>query len=137
MEMSTRDERDLDVLFHRFNNAFIQELSLRFDGESLRLPYYLKARANDLQCLIRSLHVGATEHGIDYGVVDFVGAHLKPEIYETKMVDRNLPDYDSVLTQDYIMLFSRNALRGNVTHLEYEVRILHRNGFVLTLLFMP
>ncbi|KAH7691414.1 hypothetical protein AAVH_40070 [Aphelenchoides avenae] len=55
----------------------------------------------------------ATE--IDYAVLDFVGAHLKPQVYETTILD--IPDY--------VMLFSYKALCGHIKHLEYDGRKLN------------
>ncbi|KAH7699308.1 hypothetical protein AAVH_33587, partial [Aphelenchoides avenae] len=105
-------EADLETLFRRVNNAFIRRLVIDFLPKDLPLPYYLWANADDLQCQIRALSFRATGERIDYALVDFLGTHLKPRICETWSVNE--------LSEDYVMLFTRDALRGNVTHLVFD-----------------
>ncbi|KAH7699674.1 hypothetical protein AAVH_33221, partial [Aphelenchoides avenae] len=77
---------------------------------NLSIFNHLRANANDLQCRIQVLRVdSAAAEGIDYGMVDFVGVHLKPWIYATSVADH----------EDYAMLFTHNALRGSIKHLVY------------------
>ncbi|KAH7716288.1 hypothetical protein AAVH_16287 [Aphelenchoides avenae] len=110
--MSTQCERNFETLFHRVNNAFIHQLTLNFFRECLRLPYYLLANSTELQCKIRTLQVDALDNDIDYALVDFIGVHLKPQVYEAWV--------DVGTNEEYVMLFARNAVRGNVKYLEYE-----------------
>lgn len=115
------DEQDLEAVFHRFSNAFIRRLTLDFVLEDLPLPYYLRANANDLQCEISVLRVGATS-GIDYALADFLGLHLKPETFEVWS--------DNELSDDTALLFKRDAYRGNIKHVVYEVGNPHLMGMV-------
>ncbi|KAH7673225.1 hypothetical protein AAVH_42295, partial [Aphelenchoides avenae] len=111
---SSPDEEELEMFFHFANNAFIYRLTPSFRPENLPFPYYLRANVKNLQCQVGALHiVKATEEVIDYALVDFLGSHLKPRIYETSIAGE--------LPEDYAMLFAHKALRGNLTHLLYEV----------------
>lgn len=107
-------EHDLDTLFHRMNNAFVRRLSLSFHADDAVFLYYLRANADGLQCQVGALRVLVSSAEIDHVLVEFVGVHLKPRVYEA-CTRAELP-------QDYAMLFTRNVLRGNIAHLVYEVR---------------
>lgn len=77
------------------------------------LPFlnYLRANADELQCRVIALNM-ATDV-IDYALVDFLGVHLQPQVYETSAL--------LVYREDFVMLFARGALRRSVKHLEYRV----------------
>lgn len=108
-------ERDLEILFRRVNYAFIRRLSLNFRRGSLVFPYYLAANASALHCQIRALRIDGTLQGIDYALVDSLGVHLKPHTYATRIEGR--------LREDYVMLFTHNALRSTVRHLEFDLNM--------------
>lgn len=57
IRMDVPGERNLEVLFHRVNNAFIRRMTLALSRHDLRLPYYLQANADELQCQVGALHV--------------------------------------------------------------------------------
>lgn len=105
-------ERDLETPFRRLKNAFVHRLILSFGTENLPVLYYLRGNANDLQCRVSVLRI-YNSVGIDYALVDFLGAHLKPQVYERPTVRE--------FREDYAMLFANDALRGSVKHLVYEV----------------
>ncbi|KAH7716293.1 hypothetical protein AAVH_16292 [Aphelenchoides avenae] len=96
-----KGEKDLESLFHRLNNSFIRRLALSFLPEDLPAPYYLQANADNEE--------------IDGALVDFLGVHLKPQTYEAST------GVFADLAKDYAMLFTRNALRGNIKHLVYSL----------------
>lgn len=106
-------EQDPEMLYHRINNAFIERLALSFRQRALCHLKYLRANAEDIQCKIGTLRIDGCAAAVDYALIDFLGGHLKPKIYETWMYD--------LLRRDYATLFAHNALRGKVTHLVYEV----------------
>ncbi|KAH7721306.1 hypothetical protein AAVH_11156 [Aphelenchoides avenae] len=58
-------------------------------------------------------HIEATNEAIDYDLVVFMGARIKPRIYETSMDDND--------QEEYAMLLAHNALRGTVKHVEYQL----------------
>ncbi|KAH7707700.1 hypothetical protein AAVH_25055 [Aphelenchoides avenae] len=103
-----------EELLRRVKNAFVHRLTVDFREESLPILHHLRANADDLQCQAGALHIEATADAIDYVLVDFMGAHLKPRICETSM-----DDYGQ---EEYAMLLARKALRGTVKHVEYQVR---------------
>lgn len=105
-------EQDLEMLFRRVNNAFIHRLTLSFHRMDLALPYYLRTNADELQCHVRILRIEGVAEAIDAALVDFLGVQMKPKVYETQMWN---------LHEDYIMLFTHDALRGSIAHLAYEV----------------
>ncbi|KAH7712433.1 hypothetical protein AAVH_20237, partial [Aphelenchoides avenae] len=107
-------EHELDMLFHRVSNAFIYRLSLSFLRVDLPLPYYLRAHANDLHCRVRTLHIKNAAVAIDYALVDFLGACLKPQVYETSPVG------STSFHKRYAMLFTNDTLRRSVSHVVYE-----------------
>lgn len=111
------------MLFDRLNNAFVHRLTLSFCQENLHLLHYLRANANVLKCEVGLLSIGDTSKAIDYALVDFLGAHLKPSTYETLMFHG--------LREDYAMFFARDAWRGNVKHLTYIVSQYPTNGGVV------
>lgn len=106
-------EHDLDALFYRVNNTFIHRLRLSFSPGNLPFPGYLRASANDLQCRIGILSIHGSVEKIDDALVHFLGAHLKPKVYETWIVGQ--------LREDYTMLFTHDALRGGLTDIVYKV----------------
>lgn len=106
-------ENNLEHLFHLVNNAFVRRLSLSFRREHLRLPFYLRANADKLQCQIGALHIRDTEAPIDHALVAFLGIHLKPSIYETSTV--------GLLREEYAMLFAHDDLCSNLKRLAYNV----------------
>lgn len=75
----------------------------------------MRANASELQCQIRALNTKDSPAGIDYALVDFLGFHLKPQVYEASI------GAAPARSNEYAMLFTRNALRGSVKHLVYEV----------------
>lgn len=101
-----------EELFRRVKNAFVHRLTVDFRATSLPLLHHLRTNADDLQCQIGALHIAASEEGVDYALVDFLGARLKPRVFETSM--------DGGGQEDYAMLLAHNALRGNIKHLEYH-----------------
>ncbi|KAH7712426.1 hypothetical protein AAVH_20230 [Aphelenchoides avenae] len=110
---------DLTIVLHRLDNAFIHRLMVSFLEENLRFAHYIRANASELQCQIRTLHIDGSQEeqdgravGIDYDLLDFLGAHLKPQIYKSSIAD--------VLREGCVMLLPHDALRSNVTHLVYE-----------------
>lgn len=107
-------EKRLKMLFHRFNNAFIHRLELSFRPQDLVLPYYLQAKADELQCQVRVLCISDEAARIDYVLIDFLGTRLKPQVYETWSSSRGCHE-------DYVMLFMHKALRGTVKNLVYDV----------------
>ncbi|KAH7714037.1 hypothetical protein AAVH_18610 [Aphelenchoides avenae] len=107
------DEAYIDMLFGRVNNSYIHRLTLSFRPENRLRLYHLRSHANHLQCQVRALRIDATAERIDYGLVDFLGVHLEPQVFETSMTRE--------FREDYAMLFACNALRGNVKHLAYEL----------------
>lgn len=107
-------EQDLETLYRRVNNAFVDRLELSFHPEDSILLYHLRASASHLQCQIGALRVQAKSVEIDYLLVDFVGVHLKPKAYEMSVWSE-----DDI--EEYERLYTHNALRGNVTHLAYDV----------------
>lgn len=111
--MVAPSEQDLETIFHRVKKAFVHRLWLSFDQEHAPLLQRLRENTDDLQCRIRVLHIGNAWVAIDYALVDFLGAHLKPLIYETSI--------EHEFSEDYSLLFRHNALRGNLKHLEFEV----------------
>ncbi|KAH7712794.1 hypothetical protein AAVH_19868, partial [Aphelenchoides avenae] len=112
-EMMTPDDQDLQTLFYRVNNAFIQRFTLSFRRENRAFPYYIRAKANDLHCKVDALRVeGEGNAEIDYVLVSFLGLHLKPQVYETWMLRE--------LHEDYIMLFAHDSFRRIVTSLVYD-----------------
>ncbi|KAH7712783.1 hypothetical protein AAVH_19857, partial [Aphelenchoides avenae] len=104
-------DEDVEVLFHCVNNAFIYRLTLDFRPENLPFFAYLRANANELQCQVGALIIICFEAGIDYALIDFVGVHLKPQVYKMSMANE--------FREDYAMLIAHNALRGSVTQLDY------------------
>lgn len=108
-------EKELETFFHRVNNDFIRRLSLSFDHVSLPLLQGLRQNASNLQCHVITLHIGDTSEAIDNALVDFVGDHLKPQVYELST------DVDTEFSENHAMLFTHDALRGNVAHLVYTV----------------
>lgn len=107
-------EADLETFFHRVNNAFIHELEFGgFCQESHRRLCRFLATANSLQCQIGALRIEVSKEGIDYALIEFLGVHLKPHTYEVSMIGK--------LREDYVMLFTHEALRGSVRHLVCEV----------------
>lgn len=116
-KVSMPGEWDLEMLFHQINNAFINSLSVSFLPEDRLLPFYLRANADVLHCKVGVLHVNGLPEGkaddIDYALIDFLGVSLKPQAYETSMTGE--------LREDYAMLFTYDALRGNVKHVAYWV----------------
>lgn len=111
--MHARDEQDREELFHRINNAFVRRLTLSFYRAELLYLDYLRANANNLQCQIRRLHIEDSGKDIDYALLDFLGVHLKPQIYEATILFAH--------REDIIMLFTRTALRDTVRHVVYWV----------------
>lgn len=107
------DELDVHEVFHRVNDSFIRRLELIFAPEDLVAAFHLQANANDLQCQIEALCVVDSEEEIDYVLVDFLGIHLKPQVYEASTAVE--------LFEDCALLFTHNALRGNVKHVIYRV----------------
>lgn len=128
-------ERELERRFHDINNSFVDRLSLSFRPEDRPFLYYLRANADDLQCHIGALHLeyllGEVEHDtegpVDYALVEFLGVHLKPRIYEMSA--------NKEFREDYAMLFTYGALRSSVKQLVYKVsesraiRPLYGTGF--------
>ncbi|KAH7694712.1 hypothetical protein AAVH_38237, partial [Aphelenchoides avenae] len=106
-------EQDVEMLFRRMNNAFIERLTLRFCRENIRLPRYLRSNADDFQCRNRTFHVMDSDEKIDYSLVDWLAVRLKPRICEAFIWSASRVD-------DYALLFAQSALRGSVTHLEYK-----------------
>ncbi|KAH7721301.1 hypothetical protein AAVH_11151, partial [Aphelenchoides avenae] len=74
------------------------------------------ARADDLQCQIRVLRVtdvveeDGNKVALDYALVDFLGVHLKPQLYEATTNE-----------EGHAMLFAQRALRDVVSHLVYDL----------------
>ncbi|KAH7706806.1 hypothetical protein AAVH_25971 [Aphelenchoides avenae] len=83
-----------------------------FCRENTPIFNHLRAKADSLQCQIRSLRVDGAAGGIDYALADFLGVYLKPRTYTTKVADE----------EDCTMLFTHRALRGNMTHLMYQFK---------------
>ncbi|KAH7695961.1 hypothetical protein AAVH_36973, partial [Aphelenchoides avenae] len=113
IDVPASSEQDLETLFHRVNNAFIRVLSFSFYREDLAPLNYLTAKTGELQCQIRSLRIRASTAGIDYALVDFLGVHLKPQVY-------HFSTYRPRFEEASAMLFVRNSLRHCVVHLEYN-----------------
>lgn len=120
VEVENLNEQDLEKLFHQLNNAFVDRLTFSFRRKDLTLPYYLRANASDLQCQIGALRIEGTSEAIDYALVDFLGACLKPQIYVVWMGQEQAL-MRRELCEDYAMLLKHDVLRGNVKHLECEV----------------
>lgn len=117
---SLNDGPQVEEFFHCINNCFVDRLTLSFRPNTHPFLYYLRARANDLQCHIRALHLeyfiwenDVREEEIDYALVDFLGVHLKPNVFEMSA------HYECC--EDNAMLFTHGALRENVKHLAYKV----------------
>lgn len=109
-------QRNEEMLFRRVNNAYIRRLAFDFHPANLRFLHYLRANAGGLQCQIQTLRISGSSADIDYALVDFLGANLKPQVYEGVA---SRWGYD--LRDDYVMLFTCNALRRNVKRLAYDV----------------
>lgn len=115
LDAAAPGEQELELLFHRVNNAFVYRLRLSFCREVLPLPYYLRANADDLQCRLGTLQIAATAVRVDYALVDFLGVKLQPRTYD-------MYTYTGVSCADeYVTLFAHDALRGSVKHLVYSV----------------
>ncbi|KAH7699168.1 hypothetical protein AAVH_33729, partial [Aphelenchoides avenae] len=106
------NNRPLEMLFHRFNNAFVFRLAINFRQMDLPLLHYLRANASDLQCRIRALHIDGAEERIDYDLIGFLGLILKPQVYEVSLRGE--------LHEDYATLFTHKALRDDVKHLVFN-----------------
>lgn len=102
----------MEIVFRRVNNAFVRRLTLSFDRAHLPPLNHLRANAKKLQCHIRALRIESTEAAIDYALVDFLGAHLKPQAYEVSKTGE--------LRENHVKLFKHDALRDKVKHLVYE-----------------
>lgn len=89
---------------------------LNFHRGDLRLLSYLPTKADAPQCQIRTLSIRATEARINYTLVGFLSAHLKPQVYEI-WTEGELPE-------DYAMLFVHGVLFGNLRHLVFKVSTL-------------
>lgn len=74
----------------------------------------MQANANGLQCQVGALHVVQSGGAIDYALVDFLGGHLKPQVYVALMTGE--------LSEDYVMFFKHSGLRSNIADLVYEVK---------------
>lgn len=107
------DAADLETLFHRVKNAFIHRLEFNFLQENVHHLHYLRSKADNLHCRIGSLRIQGSAVEIDYDVVDFLGVHLKPQIYAISMLGQ--------LREEYVTLFAHTAMRASVKHLAYEV----------------
>ncbi|KAH7709225.1 hypothetical protein AAVH_23516 [Aphelenchoides avenae] len=87
-DKAVRGKQAREELFDRVNNAFVDRLVLSFRRENLSVLHGLRARVDDLQCQIRALRVtdAVEEDGnkvaLDYALIDFLGVHLKPQLYE-------------------------------------------------------
>ncbi|KAH7714033.1 hypothetical protein AAVH_18606 [Aphelenchoides avenae] len=114
IDVPASSEQDLEKLFHRVNNAFIRVLEFSFCPEDLAPLNYLRTKVGELQCQIRSLRIRASTAEIDYAVVDFLGVHLKPQVY-------HFSTYRPRFEEASAMLFARNSLRDCVAHLEYNM----------------
>lgn len=113
-------DQALGMLCHRLNNAFVRRMTLDFWADSLPVIYSLRANDKDLQCRLGTLHIGASYgQAIVYTLVDFLGVHLKPQIYEASFGGGD--ELSERVDHDYVLLFKHDALRGSVKHLEYEV----------------
>ncbi|KAH7712431.1 hypothetical protein AAVH_20235, partial [Aphelenchoides avenae] len=99
----------MEIVFRRVNNAFVRRLTLSFDRAHLPPLNHLRANAKKLQCHIRALRIESTEAAIDYALVDFLGAHLKPQAYEVSKTGE--------LRENHVKLFKHDALRDKVKHL--------------------
>lgn len=112
--LSSRNQQDLELLFHGLNNAFVDRLTTCFHREDLSLLHCLRTKANDLQCRIRMLYIEDTLEKVDYALVDFLGLHLRPQICKLEMARE--------VREDYATLLAYGALRDSVTRWEYQVR---------------
>lgn len=113
-------EEDLEMFFHRVNNAFVHQMALSLRQEDVHHLCNLRAKESDLQCQIRALCIRCLPAEIDYGLVDFLGVSLTPQRYGTSM--------NGELHEDQVMLFAHEALRRSVMHLEYWASTFPHNG---------
>lgn len=113
LDSAARGEDDVDMLFHRVDNAYVYRWTISFRRVDLWRLYRLREKANDLQCQIEILRILDITDAIDYALVDFLGVHLKPRVYNLSTSGQ--------LRQDYATLFKHDSLRGNLKHLHYNV----------------
>lgn len=108
-------EEHNETLFRLANNAFVHRLTFEIEYDYIHLPYALKANATQLQCQVEIVRLERINDEIDYDLIAFLGADLKPKSWETCLED------DPHREEEFAMLFAHNALRGRVPHLVYEV----------------
>lgn len=119
-----QSEQGLEMLVHRVSNAFISHLRMSFRRNDPPLLYRLMANVENLQCQIRCLKVDVDddeEASIDYALVDFLGVHLRPQVYEVST-------WSASCEEEYAKLFAHNSLRDSVKHVDYDVSQSPKNG---------
>lgn len=84
--MRTPCRQELETLFHRVNNAFVQRLMLGYCGENFPLLDCLRSNGGELHCRVKTLYVAVVDVEIDNALLIFVGTYFAPQIYVACMV---------------------------------------------------
>ncbi|KAH7714473.1 hypothetical protein AAVH_18199 [Aphelenchoides avenae] len=111
-------EYESDKLLRYVDNAFILRLVFADRETDLAFLRYMQEHTAALQCRIRTLHVDWSMFDFDDKLFDFIGTHLKPQVYTAEL----FPICRDAHIERELLLFARSSFCDKIKHVEYHLK---------------